>query len=137
MIMRMITGMPDIKACMKKALVLIFVAFYALSPFSVYYWHGEVCPCSDGMNECGLAGYKCPCCDIEQDMSMHHESDGPELTSCPSPVQVYAASMAPFVNEPLQVIDSNLEFAYIAPLKETSYRYYSDHSLEKPPPVSS
>ncbi len=122
---------------MKTALVLIFVAFYALSPFSVYYSHGEVCLCSDGVSECGLAGYKCPCCDMEEDISMHHDADGPELTSCQSPIHVYAASMAPFVNEPLQVIDFNLEFAYIAPLKELAYQYYSDHSLEKPPPVYS
>ncbi len=133
----MITGMTGMRAYMKKALVLIFVAFYLLSPFSVYYSHEEACPCSDGINECGLAGYECPCCNMGEDMSMHHEADGPELASCQSPIHVYAASMALFVNEPPQVIDFNLEFAYIAPLKETFYRYDSDHSLEKPPPASS
>lgn len=129
------------KACMKKALVLIFVAFYALSPFSVYSAIGEDCQCSDqnsdGFRQCALAGQECPCCIMGEDMSMYFELDGPEISSCSTPTQVYAESMAPSVSEPLALMDVHFEYAYVAPLKETTYQYHSDHNLEKPPPLSS
>ena len=128
--------MTGMRACMKKVIVLVFVAFYALSPFSVYYAHGGDCPCSEGFNQCGLAGYECPCCHMDEEVSMHHVSDGPVISSCSTPIQVYAASISPSVSEPLAAMDVYFEYAYEVALKDSPYQYYSVFSMEKPPPVS-
>jgi hypothetical protein len=90
------------KRHMKRTVVLVLLAIYLLTPYSLFGFTGGGCACSIGQYKCGENGYVCFCCrDLEFD------SGTPAFTKCRIGAKFFSYSQPPALPDLMPCLDSS------------------------------